>query len=54
MSVSNCEKIIGVYIDDKLSFNDHICNCVKKASSVCNMPLTNVYETDNTVLTNFY
>ena len=54
---SNCEKILGVYIDDKLSFRlviIHIYNCIKKASNVCNMLLTNVYNVDNTMLINLY
>ena len=50
--MANCEQIIGVYLDDKLLCNMHIYNRVKKASEVCNILLTNVYNADNTVLKN--
>ena len=42
LNVSHCEKVLGVLIDDKLAFKDHVYICVKKASRVCNI-LANVH-----------
>ena len=47
IKVFNYKKILGVNIDEKLSFNDHIYNYVKKASNVCDMFITNLYNADN-------
>ena len=35
--VENKQQVIGVLIDDKLTFKDHEYMCVKKASQVYNM-----------------
>ena len=37
VKVSICERILGVQIDNKLSFRDHVFASVKKASNVCNL-----------------
>ena len=46
-------KILGVFIDNKLTFSDHIFNCVKKANNVCNTFLSNLYDMDNTLINLF-
>ena len=30
--VSKYEKVLGIYIDEKLSFKEHVYECVNKAS----------------------
>ena len=35
IGVSKCEKILGVWLDDKLSFKEHVYEIVNKSSSVC-------------------
>ena len=54
LNVSHCEKVLGVLIDDKLSFKDHVYMCVKKSSQVCNMILANVHNFENDILVNLY
>ena len=49
LNVSYCEKILGILIDDKLTYKDHVYMCVKKASQVCNMTLANVHNFENNV-----
>ena len=49
LNVSNCEKVLGVLINDKLTFEDHVYMCVKKASQVCNMILANVLNFKNNI-----
>ena len=44
LNVSHCEKVLGVLIDDKLTFKNHVYMCVKKASQVCNMILANEHK----------
>ena len=48
------KKILGVFIDNKLTFFDHIFNCVKKANNVCNTILSNLYDMDNNTLINLF
>ena len=43
-SVSKCERILGVLIDDNLNFCNHVYACVKKAHNICNRILSNVYD----------
>ena len=43
LNISNCEKILGLLIDDKLTFKDHVYKCLKKASQICNMILQQMY-----------
>ena len=33
--VSTFEKVLGIYIDEKLSFKEHFYECVNKASRKC-------------------
>ena len=54
LNVSHCEKVLGVLIDDKLTFKDHAYMCVKKASQMCNMILANVHNFEKNVLINLY
>ena len=42
VNVSNCEKIPGALIHNKLIFKDFVYMCGKKANQVCNMILANV------------
>jgi hypothetical protein len=51
---SYCEKILGVLVDCNLSFSDHIFNCVKKASKMCNIILTNLQYCNNNVLVQLF
>ena len=37
INVSKCEKILGVWLDDKLSFKEHVYKIVKKSSRVCEL-----------------
>jgi hypothetical protein len=48
--MSKCEKVLGVLIDDKLSFKEHIYECVNKASRMCTLILNNVQNVNNFVL----
>ena len=44
LSITNCEKDLGVYIDDKLNFEEHINKQVSKArgiAGVINRNITN-------------
>ena len=54
VKVSICERILGVQIDNKLSFRDHVFASVKKASNVCNLILSNVYDVGNALLIQLY
>ena len=54
LMVSQCERILGVLIDNKLSFKDHVYTCAKKASQICNIILANMYNLDNSLLVNLY
>ena len=48
--VSKCEKVLGIYIDEKLSFKEHVYECVNKASRMCSLVINNVKNVDNSVL----
>ena len=39
-----CEKILGIFVDNKLHFTEHIYECVKKASKMNNLILANLYQ----------
>jgi hypothetical protein len=54
LKVSTCERILGVMIDDKLTFTEHIYSCIKKASNICNMILSNMYDVNNDILIRLY
>ena len=54
LSVYTCEKILGVFIDNKLTFSDHIFNFVKKTNNLCNTILSNLYNMDNNTLINLF
>ena len=47
LEISDCERILGVHIDNKITFANHVYICIKKASNVCNCILSNVYNADN-------
>ena len=42
LSVTTCEKNLGVYIDPLLNFNEHITKTVKKAKSIAGMILRHI------------
>jgi hypothetical protein len=50
ISHSDCEKVLGIYIDSKLCYSKHIYDIIKKASIMSNLILTNLYQCDNNVL----
>ena len=52
-TTSYCKKILGVMIDNKLSFKEHIYDCVKKASKICNIVFANIMHVNNSVLINY-
>ena len=54
LNVSHCEEVLGVFIDDRLTFKDHVYMRVKKASQACYMILANVHNFENNVLINRY
>jgi hypothetical protein len=54
ITVSQCEKILGVLIDNKLSFADHVYYCIKKSSQICNLILSNMYFVNNDILLKLY
>ena len=33
--VYKCEKVMEIYINEKLSFKEHVYECVHKASRIC-------------------
>ena len=49
LNVINSRQIIGVLIDEKLTFKDYVYMSVKKASQVCNMILANVHNFELTM-----
>ena len=51
---SHCEKILGVIIDNKLSFKAHIYDCVNRASKICNIILANIKHVNNSILIKLY
>ena len=54
LEISNCERILGRPIDNKLTFANHVYICIKKASNVCNCILSNAYNADNSILIQLY
>ena len=47
-------KVLVVFIDEKLLFKEHVCECVNKASRMCALVLNNVKNVDNSVLIKLY
>ena len=54
LEMSNCERILGAHIDNKLTFANHVYICIKKASNVCNCIGSNAYNADNSLLIQLY
>ena len=54
LEISDCERILGVHIDNKLTFANHEYICMKKASNFCNFILFNVYNADYSILIRLY
>ena len=40
--LSKCEKVLGIYIDEKLSFKEYVYECVNNAIRMCAVVLNNV------------
>ena len=47
---SECKKILGALIDSSLSYCNHVYSCVKIASQVCNVILSNMFFVNNETL----
>ena len=54
VTVSECEKILGVFVDNDLSFKTHIFTAVKKARQTCNILSTAINGVDNIILISLY
>ena len=54
ITTSHGEKILGVIIDNKLSFKEHIYDCVNKASKICNIIFATVKQVNNSILIKLY
>ena len=52
--VSKCKKVLGIYIDEKFSFKEHVYECVNKTSRMCALVLNNVKNVDNSVLNKLF
>ena len=50
ITTSHCEKILGVIIDNKLSFKEHIYDCVNRASKICNIIFANIKQVNNSIV----
>ena len=54
VTVSECEKILGVFINKDLFFKTHFFVIVKKAKQTCNILLTAFIGVDNEILMSLY
>ena len=54
ITTSHFEKILGIIIDNKLSFKEHIYNCFNRASKVCKIIFANIKHVNNSVLIKLY
>ena len=54
ITTSHCKKILGVIINNKLSFKGHIYDCVNRAGKVCNIILANIKHVNNSILIKLY
>ena len=54
IGVSKCEKSLGVWLDDKLSFKEHVYEIVNKSSRVCALILNNIKNVVNKILIKLY
>ena len=48
------KKILGVWLNDKLSFKEHVYEIVNKSSRVCALILNNIKNVDNNMLIKLY
>ena len=53
-TVSECEKILRVFVDNDLSFKTHIFTMFKKARQTCDILLTAFNSVDNIILISLY
>ena len=54
ITTSHCEKILGVIINNKPSFKEHIYDCVNRASKICNIIFANIKQVNNSILIKLY
>ena len=54
VTVSECEKILGVFVDNDLSFKTYIFAMVKKVRQTCNILLIAFNRLDNIILISLY
>ena len=54
LEISDCERILYVHIDNKLTLANHVYICIKKVNNVCNRILFSVYNADNSILIQLY
>ena len=54
ITTCHCEKILGVIIDNKLSFKEHIYDCVNRASKICNIIFANIKQVNYSLLIKLY
>ena len=54
ISVSKCEKILRVFLDDNLSCETHKFTVVKKARQMCNLLLLTLHELNNNITISLY
>ena len=56
LEISDCERILGVHIEHRLTFDNHIYISIRKARNLCYFILSNVYchTADNSILIQLY
>ena len=54
ITTSHCKKILSIIIDNKSSFEEHIYDCVNRASKVCNIIFANIKQVNNSILIKLY
>ena len=54
ITVSECEKILGIFVNNDLSFKTHIFALVKKARQICNILLTTFNGVYSIILISLY
>ena len=54
ITTSHYEKILSVIINNKLSFKEHIYDCVNRASKICYIIFANIKQVNNSILIKLY
>ena len=50
IGINKFEKISGVWLDDKLSFKEHVYEIFNKSSRMCSLILNKIKNVDNNIL----